>query len=146
VTREETFDAAGFFRTGDLGYLDAAGRLRFTTRAKDVIRTVGVNVAAAEVEEVLAAHDAVAAAHVVGVPDPARGESVAAFVVLRPGAEAAPADLQAFCRQRLAAYKMPRHVFVVREGELPVTGSGKVEKGALRREAERRARVGNGQR
>jgi len=68
VPRSETFDREGFFKTGDLGYLDGAGCLHFATRLKDVIKTAGVNVAAVEVEEALAKHPSVKAAHVVGVP------------------------------------------------------------------------------
>jgi acyl-CoA synthetase (AMP-forming)/AMP-acid ligase II len=141
IARADTFDAAGFFATGDLGYVDAAGRLHFTGRFKDVIKTAGVNVAAREVEEALAGHPAVRSAHVVGVPDAERGETVAAFVVARPGMAPGGDELEAFCRQRLASYKVPRHVFVVRDDELPVTGSGKVEKQALRRAAEGRIKA-----
>lgn len=140
VLRAETFDAAGFFATGDLGYVDAAGRLHFTARLKDVIKTAGVNVAAREVEEALAGHPAVSSAYVIGVPDSERGESVAAFIVARPATAPTSDDLKAFCAQRLASYKVPRHVFIVRDEDLPVTASGKVEKQALRREAERRVK------
>jgi len=135
VPRAETFDAEGFFPTGDLGYLDGAGCLHFASRLKDVIKTAGVNVAASEVEEALARHPAVRAAHVVGVPDPVRGENVAAFVVLAPGTAADAEALRAFCRASLASYKVPRHVFVVEEAALPRTGTGKIEKAALRRAA-----------
>lgn len=133
VPRAHTFDGEGFFRTGDLGFLDAGGCLHFTGRLKDVIKTAGVNVAAAEVEETLERHPAVARAHVLGVPDAARGENVAAFVVLRPGEALSPESLVAFCRERLASYKAPRHVFLVEADAVPYTASGKVEKAALRR-------------
>ena len=135
VPRAETFDAAGFFRTGDLGYLDGDGLLHFANRLKDVIKTAGVNVAASEVEETLARHPAVKAAYVVGVPHPVRGENVAAFVVLVPGGAATPEALQAYCRETLASYKVPRHVFVVADGDVPRTGTGKIEKARLRAEA-----------
>src|SRR5262249_30148071 len=138
VPREDTFDAEGFFRTGDLGYLDADGYLRFATRLKDVIKTAGVNVAAVEVEDALARHPAVHSAHVVGVAHPTRGENVAAFVVLYPGQGATADDLRAFCREQLASYKVPRHIFLIDEGALPRTGTGKVEKRALRTVAEAR--------
>jgi fatty-acyl-CoA synthase len=138
VPRADTFTPDGFFRTGDLGFLDGEGFLHFATRLKDVIKTAGVNVAAVEVEEALVRHDAVAAAHVVGVPHPVRGENVAAFVVLRPGAAADEGELLAFCRAQLASYKVPKHVFVIAEAAVPRTGTGKVEKPALRREAETR--------
>jgi acyl-CoA synthetase (AMP-forming)/AMP-acid ligase II len=138
VPRAETFDREGFFKTGDLGFLDAQGCLHFASRLKDVIKTAGVNVAAVEVEEALARHPSVKAAHVVGVPDPARGENVAAFVVLADGATADPEALRAFCREHLASYKVPRHVFVIADAEVPRTGSGRIEKPALRRMAQAR--------
>src|SRR5262249_22602641 len=93
-------------------------------------------------------HPAVSTAHVVGVTDAARGENVAAFVVLRPGAAASSDELRAFCREALASYKVPRHVFVIGAETVPRTGSGKVDKVALRRDAEARvaaaARAGGG--
>jgi fatty-acyl-CoA synthase len=135
VPRAETFDAEGFFRTGDLGRFDAAGCLHFASRLKDVIKTAGVNVAAAEVEEVLARHPGVASAHVVGVPDAVRGENVVAFVCLREGGGAGVEELLGFCREALASYKVPRHVFVLAPDDLPRTGTGKIEKAVLRREA-----------
>src|SRR6185369_4652812 len=115
----ETFDAEGFFHTGDLGRFDEGGCLHFTGRLKDVIKTAGVNVAASEVEEALARHPAVRSAHVVGVPDATRGENVAAFVVLRPGSAATLADVRAFCAARLASYKVPRHLFLVDDDDVP---------------------------
>lgn len=136
VPRAATFDAEGFFRTGDRGWLDEAGNLHFGGRIKDVIKTAGVNVAAAEVEETLARHPAVRSAHVVGVPDAVRGELIAALVVLRGGASAGAEALRDFCRAELASYKVPRHLFIVDAAAVPRTGTGKVEKPALRRAAE----------
>ncbi|HYD47670.1 MAG TPA: class I adenylate-forming enzyme family protein [Terriglobales bacterium] len=133
----ETFDAQGFFATGDLGYFDDDGQLHFANRLKDVIKTAGVNVAAAEVEEALLRHPLVQAAHVVGVPDEARGENIAAFVVTSGGVDLD--ELRAFCRSMLASYKVPKMVFVVEEDQVPRTGTGKVEKVALRRLAMARA-------
>jgi fatty-acyl-CoA synthase len=138
VPRSATFDRDGFFKTGDLGFLDASGCLHFATRLKDVIKTAGVNVAALEVEEALAKHPSVKAAHVVGVPDPVRGENVAAFVVLADGAAADADGLQSFCKATLASYKVPRHVFVIADAEVPRTGTGKIEKPALRKMAQDR--------
>ncbi len=129
------FDADGFFHTGDLGRVDERGALHFVGRLKDVIKSAGVNVAAAEVEAVLLEHPAVAAAHAVGVPDALRGENVAAFVVL--SREVSVDDLLAHCRARLATYKVPRHIWVRGEGDLPLKGSGKVDKARLREEASR---------
>jgi fatty-acyl-CoA synthase len=142
VPRASTFDADGFFRTGDLGHFDESGCLHFTSRLKDVIKTAGVNVAASEVEEALARHPGVRSAHVVGVTDAARGENVAAFVVLHAGASTDEDGLRAHCKATLASYKVPRHVFVVQENEVPRTGTGKIEKAALRRAAEARLAAG----
>jgi acyl-CoA synthetase (AMP-forming)/AMP-acid ligase II len=135
----DAVDAEGFFHTGDLGRLDADGALHFLGRLKDVIKTAGVNVAAAEVEAVLLGHPAVAAAHVVGVPDPARGENVAAFVVARTAVTVEA--LRGHCQALLASYKVPRHLWLRREDQLPEKGSGKVDKAALRAEAARLAAV-----
>jgi acyl-CoA synthetase (AMP-forming)/AMP-acid ligase II len=133
-------DAEGWFHTGDLGHLDADGALHFVGRLKDVIKTGGANVAAAEVEAVLLEHPAVAAAHAVGVPHPTRGEEVAAFVVLKT--DVAESALVDHCRTALASYKVPRRVWVRAERDLPLKGSGKVDKAALRIEAERLTAAG----
>jgi len=127
----ECFDADGFFHTGDYGRLDARGWLHFLGRIKDVIKTAGVNVAAAEIEAVLMQHPGVKVAHVVPVPHEVRGENVGAFVV-RSAASCSVADLQSHCRDALASYKVPRHIFFVEEEELPTLGSGKVDRQALR--------------
>lgn len=133
VPRDECFDAEGFFHTGDQGWVDAQGCLHFTGRIKDVIKTAGVNVAPSEIEAVLLQHPRVRDAYVVGVPHATRGENPAAFVVAE-GDLTADA-LIAFCRERLASYKVPRHVFFRGEADLPVAGSGKVSKQRLREEA-----------
>ncbi|MCW5893894.1 MAG: acyl--CoA ligase [bacterium] len=135
MPREACFDADGFFHTGDLGHLDADGALHFVGRLRDVIKTAGTNVAAAEVEAVLAAHASIAAAYAVGVPEPRRGEDVGAFVVARGVFDSAA--VLAHCRAHLASYKVPRHLWLRREEELPQKGSGKVDKAALRAEAAR---------
>ena len=133
--RAGAFDADGFFHTGDLGRLDERGALHFIGRLKDVIKSGGANVAAAEVEAVLASHPDVAVAYAIGVPDPGRGESVGAFVV--PKATVDTDALLAWCKERLASYKVPRFVWVRREEELPQKASGKADKAALRDEAAR---------
>jgi o-succinylbenzoate---CoA ligase len=118
----------GWLHTGDRGRFDAGGFLHVEGRIKDVIVTGGENVASAEVEEALMAHPAVAEAAVVGRPDPEWGEAVTAFVVVdREGV--ADDELVAWCRERLAGYKVPRSL--VRVGELPRTDSGKLLKGRL---------------
>lgn len=133
VPREACFDDEGFFHTGDRGWVDDAGCLHFEGRIKDVIKTAGVNVATREIEAVLEEHAQVRQAYVVGVPHATRGENPAAFVVT-DGAVTAE-TLLAFCRERLASYKVPRHLFLRTESELPVAGSGKVLKQQLREEA-----------
>ncbi|MCX3063818.1 class I adenylate-forming enzyme family protein [Streptomyces beihaiensis] len=125
----ETFPD-GELRTGDIGFMDSHGWLYVVDRKKDMINASGFKVWPREVEDVLYTHPAVREAAVVGVPDAYRGETVKAYVSLRPGAEAAPADLAAYCKERLAAYKYPREVEVL--GELPKTASGKILRRELR--------------
>jgi acyl-CoA synthetase (AMP-forming)/AMP-acid ligase II len=96
------------------------------------IKTVGMNVAPLEVEAVLAAHDAVKQAYVVGVPDRTPGELVVAAVELREGATVTPEGLTVFCRERLATYKVPARFVFRRADEFPRTPTGKVQKPQLR--------------
>jgi acyl-CoA synthetase (AMP-forming)/AMP-acid ligase II len=153
VARQDCFDADGFFHTGDLARIDDDGLMHFLGRLKDIIKTAGVNVAAAEVEAVLQQHPAVKVAHVVGVPHPTRGENVAAVIILqamlRPGSGSGVQgsgssstsdegremgnDLRSYCSERLASYKVPRHFVFMKEAELPLLGSAKVDKQALRK-------------
>jgi len=128
----------GELRTGDIGFMDPEGWLYVVDRKKDMINASGFKVWPREVEDVLYGHPAVREAAVVGVPDDYRGESVKAYVSLRPGAEAAPAELAAHCKERLAAYKYPREVEIL--AELPKTSSGKI----LRRELRTRAGTARG--
>ncbi|MFI6939776.1 class I adenylate-forming enzyme family protein [Streptomyces sp. NPDC050418] len=123
----------GELRTGDIGFMDADGWLYVVDRKKDMINASGFKVWPREVEDVLYTHPAVREAAVVGVPDSYRGESVKAYVSLRPGAATDPADLVAYSKERLAAYKYPRAVEIL--PELPKTTSGKI----LRRELRDRA-------
>lgn len=127
----EAFDDEGFFRTEDLGYLDAAGRLVFRGRIKEMIKTGGINVAPVEVEETLMQHSAVALAYVVGIPDDKLDELVGAVVVLRPGCNTDANVLTAHCRQSLASYKVPKVFRFVSETELPLTNTGKLQKNRL---------------
>jgi len=122
------FDADGFLVTGDLGALDDDGYLRFRGRIKEMVKTSGINVAPLEVEEVLLGHPAVEQAYVVGLPDPRREEILAAVVVVREGHQVAPDALRAFCRDALAAFKVPQEFRVMRRDELPLTDTGKVQK------------------
>jgi long-chain acyl-CoA synthetase len=116
--------------TGDVGFASEAGWYFVIDRKKDQINASGFKVWPREVEDVLFAHPAVAEVSVVGVPDPYRGETVKAVVVRRPGAEVTEAELIAFARERLAAYKYPR--LVEFRDELPKTISGKIRRTELR--------------
>lgn len=129
--RRDCFDPQGWFHTGDLGHVDGDGNLTFVGRLKDIIKTAGVNVAAAEVEAVLAACPGVKLAHVFGIAHPTRGEDVAAAIV-RSALDVTSESVLSWCRQKLASYKVPRRVVFVVEGELPLLGSGKIDKRALR--------------
>ena len=120
----------GWLHTGDMGYVDADGFLFLTDRLKDIIIRGGENISPREVEEVLLEFPAVAQAAVVGAPDREWGEQVIAFVVPRAGCELVVDELHAFCRERLARFKLPRRVHVVTS--LAVTSVGKVDKVRLR--------------
>ncbi|MFF4371002.1 class I adenylate-forming enzyme family protein [Streptomyces sp. NPDC001594] len=120
----------GELRTGDVGFMDADGWLYVVDRKKDMISASGFKVWPREVEDVLYTHPAVREAAVVGVPDAYRGETVTAYVSLRPGARAEPAELTAYCAERLAAYKYPRRVEIL--PVLPQTTSGKILRRELR--------------
>lgn len=120
----------GWLHTGDLGYLDEDGALWMVNRRSDLIVTGGENVYPVEVEAVLRQHPAVAEACVVGLDDPEWGQRVAAAVVLRPGVQATPAELEAHCRAHLAGYKVPRVIQFV--AALPQTASGKVRRPAVK--------------
>jgi HIP---CoA ligase len=126
-------DGDGWLHTGDAGRLDEAGYLTITGRLKDMYICGGFNVYPAEVEQVLARLDGVAESAVVGVPDPRLGEVGRAYLVTRPGHALAEADVLAFCRERLANYKVPRRVEF--RDALPRNPSGKVLKRVLREEA-----------
>ncbi len=122
----------GWLATGDQGRLDADGRLQFLGRLGDVLRVGGENVSPAEIEDVLHRHPAVRQAAVVGVPDPRLMEVVAAFVIPNAGADCAPEAVVAWCRDRLAGFKVPRHVWVVDDFEaIGMTASAKVQKKPL---------------
>lgn len=123
------FGEDGWYRSGDLGALDADGDLSFSARATEMIKTGGINVAPREVEEFLAQHEAVAAVAVVGSPDERMAEVVVAFVVAQDDASPTADDLRAFCAERIAGYKVPARVHIV--DELPVTNTGKLSRRRL---------------
>jgi fatty-acyl-CoA synthase len=131
-----SFDDEGFFITGDLAALDDDGRLRFHSRLKEVIKVGGINVSPQEVEHILERHAGVRQAHVVGVPDPVKGEIIVAFV--EPAGDGLTEDeLRGFVKEQAASFKVPRHVLFRTDAQLPHVASGKVPKYRLREEAVR---------
>ena len=131
--REEDTEEAiedGWFLSGDMAKVDEDGYFFIVDRKKDLIIRGGYNVYPREVEEALYEHEAVAEVAVIGIPDDDLGEEVGAAVALKDGAEVSEEELQAFAKERLAAYKYPRAVWLV--DELPKGPTGKI----LRREVE----------
>ena len=129
---EETAKAirGGWLYTGDIGYIDEEGFVFIVDRKKDMIICSGFNVYPRDVEEVLFAHPKIVEACVIGVPDPKRGETVKAFVVVKPGETLTAEDVIAHCRQSLAPYKVPTIVEFL--DALPRTAVGKPDKKALK--------------
>jgi long-chain acyl-CoA synthetase len=126
----QSLTADGFFKSGDLGMIDADGFLHITGRKKDLIIVAGEKAVPREIEEALMKHAAVAEAAVLGRKDPSRGEVVVAFVVLKEGQQATPEQLKEACRDEgLASFKVPRDIHFVKE--LPHSPTGKVLKRVL---------------
>jgi acyl-CoA synthetase (AMP-forming)/AMP-acid ligase II len=136
VDKRTTFDADGFFHTGDEGLVDGA-RIHFLGRLGDMIKTSGANVAPAEVERELSEIPGVKAAYVVGVADVRRGQVVAAALVPEADVILDLDDITAQLRDRLSSFKVPRHLIVVNEDDVPMTPSLKVQRPALRELIER---------
>lgn len=127
----ESFDEQGFFKTGDLGFVEPSGHLHFRGRLKEMIKTGGINVAPVEIEEVLLQHPGVQLAFCTGVPDATRDEVVAVVVVPKPGVALTAAAILDHCRALMASYKLPRLVRFASEHELPLTTTGKLQKNRL---------------
>ncbi len=125
----QAIDADGWFHTGDIGSLDDHGTIMFHGRYKDMLKVGGENVAAAEIEALLARHAAVKLAQVVGIPDEKYVEVPAAFVELKPGRKATEAELIAFCKREVASFKVPRAIRFVEEWPM---SSSKIQKFRLR--------------
>ena len=132
----EAFGPGGWFRTGDVGVLDADGNLAITDRLKDIIIRGGENLSSLEIEDLLHRHPAVAEAAAVGIPDARYGERVCAFVIPAPGCEAPTVDdlVEHFAREGAARQKTPERVVVVED--FPRTAAGKIKKNELRQELE----------
>lgn len=120
----------GWIHTGDAGYMDDEGYLYLKDRMKDMVVSGGENIYPVEVENAIATHDAVADVAVIGVPDDKFGEALLAFVVTKPGASLDVDEMVAFCRDRIAGYKIPRKLELIEE--LPRNPSGKILKKILR--------------
>ncbi|WP_010124932.1 class I adenylate-forming enzyme family protein [Sphingomonas sp. KC8] len=129
VKTAEALDPEGWYHSGDIGSLDEAGHLMFHGRFKDMLKVGGENVAAAEVEAVLATHPAVRLAQVIGLPDERLAEIPAAFIEPSGEAEADPEELIAYTKARLASFKVPRHIRFI--DEWPMSAS-KIQKFKLR--------------
>ena len=124
VETAAAIDAEGWLHTGDIAVMDADGYIAIVDRKKDLIIAGGYNIVPREVEETLFQHPKVQEAAVVGVPDPRRGETVKACIVLKPGEQATAEEIRAFCKARLAPYKTPTVIEFC--SELPKTQVGKV--------------------
>lgn len=124
--------AFGWHHTGDLGMFDADGQLLFVDRKKDMIKTGGENVPSIKVEEVLLRHPAVLQVAVVGLPHARWTEAVTGFVVLKPNASAAEAELNAHCRQHLGGFEVPKAIVLL--PAMPQTSTGKAQKFVLRQQ------------
>lgn len=128
---KQAFTQDGWYRTGDLGYIDDEGYIYLTGRADDVIVRGGENIGPDEVESVLYSHPAIEEAAVIGVKDLEWGQQVRAIVRLKRGEAASEAEIIDFCRPRLASFKCPSSIVLVKE-ELPRTSTGKIVRRQLR--------------
>jgi len=135
VRTAETIDRAGWLHSGDLGTMDGEGYVRIVGRLKDMIIRGGENVYPREVEEFLYTHDAVQEVQVFGVPDRKYGEQVCAWIKLRSGHALTEEDVRAYCKDRIAHFKVPRYVRFV--DAVPMTVTGKPQKFKMREEMER---------
>ena len=126
----QAIDAAGWIASGDIATLDAEGYGRIVGRTKDMLIRGGENIFPREIEEFLYQHPKVEDVQVIGVPDPKYGEEVCAWIKLHPGQHADPEEIRAFCRGKIAHFKIPRYIKFVEE--FPLTVTGKVQKYVMR--------------
>src|SRR6266576_3082657 len=126
----EAIDAAGWMHTGDLATIDSDGYVNIVGRIKDMIIRGGENVYPREIEEFLYGHPDISDVQVIGVPDARYGEEIMAWVKVRPGAELTDDEVRAFCRGRIAHFKVPRYVRFA--DDFPMTVTGKVQKFRMR--------------
>lgn len=128
----ETIDKEGFLHSGDLGEMDADGFVKITGRIKDMIIRGGENIYPREVEEYLYTHPEISEAQVFGIPDAKYGEQVCAWVQLRPGSGLSAQDVREYCAGQITHFKIPKHVKIVEE--YPMTVTGKMQKFVMRDE------------
>jgi acyl-CoA synthetase (AMP-forming)/AMP-acid ligase II len=138
VAPEDAFDAEGFFRTGDGGFVDPQGRLHWQGRLTAIIKTGGANVSPPEIDAVLAKCPGVKIGATVGVPHETLGEMVVACIVADSGAVLDESTVREFLAKHLSSYKVPRRVLFLQDGELSLTGTAKVKLAPLREFATRR--------
>jgi fatty-acyl-CoA synthase len=127
-----TFDAEGFFHTGDLGHIDSDGQVNFNQRIKDMIKTGGINVSPAELEATLVQLDGIEAAYAFPLPSDEKGEVVGVALVLAAGRDPSDDEILRGCKEALPGYKRPRGLLLLRQDQVPMTGTGKVQKVVLR--------------
>jgi fatty-acyl-CoA synthase len=126
----EAIDDAGWMHTGDLATMDDEGYVNITGRVKDMIIRGGENVYPREIEEYLYRHDAIQDVQVFGIPDDKYGEEIACWIIPRAGQSLGTDDIIAFCKGQIAHYKVPRHIRIV--DEFPMTVTGKIQKFVMR--------------
>ncbi|HVH17920.1 MAG TPA: AMP-binding protein [Myxococcota bacterium] len=141
VLPEQIFDADGWFHTQDGGHLDADGRLHWSGRLSNLIKTGGANVSPVEIQELLESHPQLKVGIPVGVEHPTLGEAIVLCAVAVEGASPREEDVRAWLRERLAAYKVPKRVLFFRPGELAYTANQKVQVAPLRDAALSRLRA-----
>ena len=131
----EAIDATGWLRSGDLGSMDANGYVKITGRLKEMIIRGGENIYPREIEDFLFTHPKIAGVTVFGVPDEYYGEEVACWIELHKGVTATPEEIVGFCRDKIAHFKIPRHIRFV--DTFPITVTGKVQKFKMREEMQK---------
>ena len=132
MSREDSYDADGWFHTGDTGFIDDDGLLHWTGRIKNMVKTGGANVAPGEVEAAAARLGSLKLCRVIGLPDRRLGEMVVLCAVKEEGAQANEANIRAALRETLAAYKVPKRVLFFSAEDYPLTASGKVKDNELK--------------
>jgi fatty-acyl-CoA synthase len=133
MRREDSFDADGFFHTGDTGFVDEEGYLHWTGRIKNMIKTGGANVAPSEIESAAATLGGIKLCRAIGLPDKRLGEMVVLCAVLNEGSLDDEERVRSALRERLAPYKVPRRVLFLEIEDFPLTASGKVKDDELRK-------------